>query len=209
MPDETTASEAPRPLKPPAEVVARIRAAFMRVLDAAVPAYEVGQLNLFHDEDEKFIRDEVDRKLYEPQLPNGGQKERRMIERLKKLAEEKDWSTSRWKMSPRSAARARRPPGSAATSRSRGSPTIRMPTESSSSSRSSERGSTSSPLRKGGDRYRLRGHKELEVLNLVDSFTLVRASLYDPDARGIGRATLRFDARGNWRSLVRSFRLTW
>jgi hypothetical protein len=62
---------------------------------------------------------------------------------------------------------------------------------------------------KGGDRYRLRGHKELEVLNLVDSFTLVRASLYDPDAREIGRATLRFDARGNWRSLVKSFRFMW
>jgi hypothetical protein len=56
-------------------------------------------------------------------------------------------------------------------------------------------------------RYRLRGYKQLDVLNLVDSFTLVRASIYDPDAREIGRATLRFDARGNWRSLVRSFRV--
>jgi hypothetical protein len=67
----------------------------------------------------------------------------------------------------------------------------------------------------GGDdahpvgRYRLRGYKQFELLNLVDSFTLVRASLYDADAREIGRAMLRFDARGNWASLVRSFRLAW
>ncbi len=58
-------------------------------------------------------------------------------------------------------------------------------------------------------RYRLRGYKQLDVLNLVDSFTLVRASLYGPDAREIGRAVLRFDARGNWPSLFRSFRLAW
>ncbi len=58
----------------------------------------------------------------------------------------------------------------------------------------------------GGERYRLRGYKQLEVLNLVDSFTLVRASLYDSDAREVGRATVRFDARGNWKSLVGSLR---
>ncbi len=58
----------------------------------------------------------------------------------------------------------------------------------------------------GGEPYRLRGHKQLEVLNLVDSFTLVRASLYDGKAREVGRATVRFDARGNWRSLVGSIR---
>jgi hypothetical protein len=56
-------------------------------------------------------------------------------------------------------------------------------------------------------RYRLRGYKQLEVLNLVDSFTMIRASLYDPTAREIGRAVLRFDVRGHWGSLLRSFRL--
>jgi hypothetical protein len=58
----------------------------------------------------------------------------------------------------------------------------------------------------GGEQYRLRGHKQLEMLNLVDSLTLVRASLYNNDAREVGRATVRFDARGNWKSLVGSIR---
>ncbi len=57
--------------------------------------------------------------------------------------------------------------------------------------------------------YRLRGFKQLDPLNLVDSLTLVRASIYAPDAHEIGRATLRFDARGNLGSLLRSFRVTW
>jgi hypothetical protein len=60
-----------------------------------------------------------------------------------------------------------------------------------------------------GGRYRLRGYKQFDFLNLVDSFTLVRASLYDDAAHEVGRAVLRFDARGNWKSLVRSFRLVW
>jgi (2Fe-2S) ferredoxin len=58
-----------------------------------------------------------------------------------------------------------------------------------------------------GVRYRFRGHKELSILNVLDSFTLVRASLYDTAAREIGRAVVRFDARGNWASLLRSIRL--
>jgi hypothetical protein len=54
--------------------------------------------------------------------------------------------------------------------------------------------------------YRLRGHKEFSWLNVVDSFTLVRASVYDAEAREIGRAVLRFDVRGNWGSLLSSLR---
>ena len=57
-----------------------------------------------------------------------------------------------------------------------------------------------------GARFRFRGHKQVELLNPIDSFTLVRASLYDADARELGRAVLRFDERGNWKSLVKSFR---
>jgi hypothetical protein len=57
-----------------------------------------------------------------------------------------------------------------------------------------------------GGRHRLRGYKEFELLNLIDSFTLLRASLYDDSAREIGRAVLRFDARGNLGRLLRSFR---
>ncbi len=57
-----------------------------------------------------------------------------------------------------------------------------------------------------GSVHRLRGHKQLELLNLVDSFTLIRASIYDDAAYEVGRALLRFDVRGNWASLVRSLR---
>jgi len=60
-----------------------------------------------------------------------------------------------------------------------------------------------------GARFRFRGHKQVELLNPVDSFTLVRASLYDADAREVGRAVVRFDVRGNWRSFVKSFRPIW
>jgi hypothetical protein len=59
-----------------------------------------------------------------------------------------------------------------------------------------------------GGRYRFRGYKQLEALNPVDSFTLVRASLYDAEGREVGRSVVRFDARGNWKGLLRSFRPT-
>ena len=64
------------------EQEARAASAFRKALDDSVLAYEVGQLGLFHEEDETFIQREVERMLYEQKLPNGGDKERRMIERL-------------------------------------------------------------------------------------------------------------------------------
>jgi hypothetical protein len=69
-----------------AEQFARGRAAVLAALAESMPAYEMGQLSLFTDEDEDFIRREVERMLYEPSLPNGGGKERRVIERLKQIA---------------------------------------------------------------------------------------------------------------------------
>jgi hypothetical protein len=60
-----------------------------------------------------------------------------------------------------------------------------------------------------GTPYRLRGYQQLEVLNLVDSFTLIRGSLYDANAREIGRTVVRLDARGAWRDLLRSIRVYW
>jgi len=45
------------------------------------------------------------------------------------------------------------------------------------------------------------------VLNLLDSLTLLQASVYDGDAREIGRATVRFDPE-HLGSLVRSLRVT-
>jgi hypothetical protein len=76
------------------EQQARATKAFEEVLANAVPPYEVGQLGLFSEEDELYIQNEVQRMLYEPTLPNGGDKERRVIERLKRLIEneDKDWA---------------------------------------------------------------------------------------------------------------------
>lgn len=97
MPDEPT-SKPPGPVPPgyryslSPEQARRAREAFQSALDSAAPPYELGQLHLFHDDEESFIRKEVERMLYEPQLPNGGQKERRMIERLKRLARQTDWA---------------------------------------------------------------------------------------------------------------------
>ena len=74
-------------------VARRARDEFLRVLATSVPAYELGQLNLFHDDDEAFIQREVARHLYVPRLPCAGDKERRMIARLERLAAEKDWES--------------------------------------------------------------------------------------------------------------------
>ncbi len=79
----------------PIGALAHARSEFERVLDAAVPAYELGQLGLFNDDIEGFIRKEVDRKLYEPKLPNAGDRERKWVERLEKLAAMREWSGSR------------------------------------------------------------------------------------------------------------------
>src|ERR1035441_341168 len=66
---------------------ARAAKAFEEVLANAVPPYEAGQLGLFSEEDELYIQNEVQRMLYEPTLPNGGDRERRVIERLKRSEE--------------------------------------------------------------------------------------------------------------------------
>jgi hypothetical protein len=88
-PDQPTGPpNAGQPNEPSEEIRERMRLAFQSVLDAAVPAYEIGQLRLFLDADERFIKEEVERKLYDPQLPNGGSKERRVIERLKRLTDD-------------------------------------------------------------------------------------------------------------------------
>lgn len=68
------------------ELKRQVTEAFEDVLDSGVPPYEVGQLHLFNEEDESFIQREVKRKLHEPELPNGGNRERKIIERLRKLA---------------------------------------------------------------------------------------------------------------------------
>jgi len=74
------------------ETKLRGRAAFADVLESSNAAYEIGQLHLFHDEDEAYIQSEVERKLYEPKLPNGGNRERKMIARLRKLASNREFA---------------------------------------------------------------------------------------------------------------------
>jgi hypothetical protein len=72
----------------------RARRSFEEALENSAPGYELGQLQLFAEEDERFIKREVERKLHDPGLPNGGNRERRIIERLKKLAKE-EWEGKR------------------------------------------------------------------------------------------------------------------
>src|ERR1035437_2134226 len=68
------------------EQEARAVSAFQKALDGSVLAYEVGQLGLFHEDDEEWIRREVERMLYDQKLPNGGDKERKMIKRFEEMA---------------------------------------------------------------------------------------------------------------------------
>jgi hypothetical protein len=75
------------------ELMRRIRARFERELEqSSVEANSFWQLKLFGETEEDFIRKEVERKLYIPQLPNGGDMERRIVERLKKISRLKDFA---------------------------------------------------------------------------------------------------------------------
>jgi len=65
------------------------------LIDNAKLPYEVDQLNLFPEGDEDGIRREVERKLYDPQLPCAGDRERSFVKRFRALAEEKEWVGSR------------------------------------------------------------------------------------------------------------------
>ena len=71
---------------------ARVREIFERALESAMPGYELHELNLFDQAEEDYIRKEVERKLYEPKLANGGDSERRIVEKLKKLSRQKNWA---------------------------------------------------------------------------------------------------------------------
>ncbi len=77
------------------EQLGRAAEAFAAVLDDAVLAYEIGQLDLFAaDEEELHVQREVERLLYNPELPAGGSRERRVIERIKELRRTapRDWA---------------------------------------------------------------------------------------------------------------------
>ena len=55
--------------------------------------------------------------------------------------------------------------------------------------------------------YRFRGQKDVSVIALADSMTILPASLYDLAGKEIGRATLRFDMRSDLRSFLSSWKL--
>lgn len=58
-----------------------------------------------------------------------------------------------------------------------------------------------------GDEYELRGQKEFFALSPVESLTVLPASIYDARGEEVARAVLRFDARNELGTFVRSFRL--
>lgn len=55
-------------------------------------------------------------------------------------------------------------------------------------------------------KYRVRGEKNFMPAGIISSLTTLPASLYDEADREIGRATLRFDLRSDWRKLLWSIR---
>lgn len=59
-----------------------------------------------------------------------------------------------------------------------------------------------------GRRFRLRGQRDFFVHDVVDSLTILPASLYDERGRETGRATLRFDPRRELPVTLRSLRPT-
>jgi len=65
---------------------ARVRAAFEAMLDASVSPTRTGQLELFSDEEEQYLRQEVARLLWEPKLPNAGPQERKWLKQLHELS---------------------------------------------------------------------------------------------------------------------------
>jgi len=62
---------------------------------------------------------------------------------------------------------------------------------------------------KDGQPCRFRGQKDVIALAPIESFTTLPGSLYDEASREIGRATVRFDLRGDLKKLLRSFRLVY
>jgi hypothetical protein len=57
-----------------------------------------------------------------------------------------------------------------------------------------------------GQTYRFRGQKDWTPLAPLESFTTLPGSLYDGSSKEIGRATVHFDLRGDFKKLLRSFR---
>ena len=63
-----------------------LRQAFESAFDAAVLPERIGQLELFSDEEERFLQQEVARLLYEPKLPSAMDAERKWVDQLRELS---------------------------------------------------------------------------------------------------------------------------
>jgi len=64
----------------------------MEVIDSAVPVDQIGRAGWYPPEVEEYIAREVDRMLYVPLLPNGGDPERKIIKQLRVMARHSDSS---------------------------------------------------------------------------------------------------------------------
>ena len=58
-----------------------------------------------------------------------------------------------------------------------------------------------------GGTCRFHGQKDVTMIGLHDTMTMLPASIYDPAGREIARAVLRFDLRESFPTFVRSWRL--
>jgi hypothetical protein len=67
------------------------RKAFLRVLDESLAAYEFKRFTQVPVEEQRLIQQRVDRLLYVPSLPYGGDLERHMVKRFERLAAQRDW----------------------------------------------------------------------------------------------------------------------
>lgn len=70
----------------------RTRAYLEGIIGRATVPWEHHMLCGLDDETERMLSREVDRVLYEPALPFGGARERSFIEKLKRLAQNRDWA---------------------------------------------------------------------------------------------------------------------
>jgi hypothetical protein len=83
------------PFEPTRESERRALAEFTAVLEDAVPAHDFAQFGLFAARDEEFIRKEAERRLYDPELPHGGYREQKIVERLMRLSRDREWAGHR------------------------------------------------------------------------------------------------------------------
>ena len=73
---------------------AYVRQAFEAALDRAVPESRIAQLGIYTEQEEQYLRQEVDRMLWEPKLPNAGDQERKWLTVLRDFARDESLVTT-------------------------------------------------------------------------------------------------------------------